>query len=438
MVMARRSIVLTAWSLSVLAGLRFASPVAAEPRQSLSQIDSLGATPKGKPAADAPKAETPKGETPNAEAPNTEKAVASPTPGEGGWAALPSAYDFAVLTSGIERGVQFGREPLDNGRVFIATAGGKIVEMDAAPSGERATVLDIKERLVNDHEGGILGFAFDPNFEKTRRVFVHYLGKRSSSPLNRLSSFVLDSKVGTLNADTEEVLMDLPQPELDHAGGQVMFGPDGYLYYGMGDGGGRSDPKRRGQSPNDLYGAILRLDISEKPPIPPLDNPFVSNRNGAKELWALGLRNPTSFAFDPASKELWAADSGLGDYQEINLIQPGANYGWSVLDGTVCLALRFECMNQKYVGPVFAYPTKTGATLVLGPIYQGLEHEELRGKLIFLDKIQGTLWAMKRNEPPQVILQTKRAIATIGVNIDGELLFADADRGEILKLRKAQ
>ena len=443
MAMSGRSI-FTGMGLAIVAALAAGTPASAEPRRPLSQIDSLDGT-AAKPAASAePTSTAPIVETPAvqeaspAESKSGEgKAVQAPN--EGGWGALPTGarYDLGVVGSGIERGVQFGREPLDNGRIFVATAAGKIVEMEAPPSGERTTLLDITERLLNDHEGGILGFAFDPRFEQTKRVFVHYVGKRSSSPLNRLSSFVIDSKVGSLNAESEEVLVDLPQPELDHTGGQVLFGPDGFLYYGIGDGGGRNDPKRRGQSSNDLYGAILRLDISEKPPIPPLDNPFVSNRNGAKEIWALGLRNPTSFTFDPTSKELWAADSGLGEYQEINLIQPGANYGWSVLDGNGCLALRFECMNQKYIGPVFAYPTKTGATLVLGPVYQGLEHEELRGKLIFLDKIQGTVWAMKRNEPPQVVLQTKRAVSAIGANIDGELLFADSDRGEILKLRKA-
>lgn len=436
MVMAQRSIGLAVGGFVLATALVTGTPANAEPRRSLSQIDSLD----GRESAATPAGAATPAATASAEPSATLEAPSKSAPDGAGWGALPSAgqYDFSVIATGIERGVQFGREPLDNGRIFVATAGGKIVEMEAAPSGERTTLLDISTRVVNDHEAGILGFAFDPRFEQTKRVFVHYVGKRSSTPLNRLSSFVLDSKVGSLNAETEEVLFDIPQPELDHAGGQVVFGPDGFLYYGIGDGGGKNDPKRRGQSSNDLYGAILRLDITEKPVIPPLDNPFVSNKNGAKELWALGLRNPSSFAFDPVSKELWAADSGLGEYQEINLIQPGANYGWSVLDGPSCLALRFECMNQKYVGPVFAYPTKTGATLVVGPIYQGLEHEELRGKLIFLDKIQGTVWAMKRNEQPQVVLQTKRAVTSIGVNIDGELLFADGDRGEILKLRKAQ
>ncbi len=406
-----------------------AAIVVAEP---MSQIGTLGEAPTPSKPSAQPAATPPSlGLDPGP--------ASSPTPDGAGWAAAttPSTlFDFSVVASGIERGVQIAREPSDNGRIFVATAAGKIVEMDNPPSGERAVILDISGKLFNDHESGILGFAFDPKFEQTKRVFVHYIGKRSTAALNRLSAFTLDSKVGALNADTEEVLLDTPQPELDHAGGQILFGPDGMLYYGIGDGGGRSDPKRKGQSANDLYGAILRLDINERPYLPPLDNPFVSNRNGAREVWALGLRNPTSFAFDPGTKELWATDSGLGDYQEINLIQPGANYGWSVLDGNACLALRFECMNQKYIGPVFAYPSKTGASLVLGPIYGGLEHEELRGKLVFLDRIQGTVWAMKRNQPPQVILQTKRAISTIGTNIDGELLFADFDRGEILKLRK--
>ena len=402
----------------------------AEPnsRSPLSQIGTLG-TPESESTAPAPSA-----------SPTNEKAG-------GGWNAVTAspnleaggaiAYELAVLATGVERGVQFGREPADNGRVFVATAAGKIVEMDNPVSGDRTVLLDIGKKIVNDHEAGILGFAFDPKFEQTRKIFVHYIGKRSGSPLNRLSSFILDSKVGLINADTEEVLVDLPQPEPDHAGGQVLFGPDGMLYYGVGDGGGRSDPKRKGQSANDLYGAILRLDINEKPYLPPLDNPFVSNRDGMKEIWALGLRNPTSLSFDPNSRELWAGDTGLGEFQEINLITAGGNYGWSVLDGSLCMALRFECMNQKYIAPVVSYPSKTGASLVVGPVYQGLEHETLRGELIFLDRIQGTVWSMKRDSPPKVLLQTKRAISTIGTNIDGELLFADFDRGEILKLRKS-
>jgi glucose/arabinose dehydrogenase len=241
------------------------------------------------------------------------------------------------------------------------------------------------------------------------------------------------------------VLLEVAQPFVNHNGGQILFGPDGMLYIGFGDGGSARDPHGNGQNRGTLLGKLLRIDVGGRSGnlpyrIPP-DNPFVGQAGTREEIWALGLRNPWRFSFDPETRALWAADVGQNTKEEIDVIQKGGNYGWAVMEGFDCLGGGSNCDRSGFIAPVFEYPTgQAGNCSVTGGfVYRGQAIPALRSAYVYGDYCSGRVWAL-RYDGTRVTEQAQLAdgnimISSFAVDAAGEIYaLQHAANGGIFKL----
>jgi glucose/arabinose dehydrogenase len=287
-------------------------------------------------------------------------------------------------------------------RVFIATQHGVVHVFD---NDDRATktriFLDIQKNVsYNDdrNEQGFLGLAFHPDFKKNGEFYAYYTPKKTNL-INVLSRFHLrkdDPTVG--DPASEEVLLEVKWPFWNHDGGTVLFGPDGYLYLCLGDGGDANDPFKNGQNLGTLLGKILRIDVDHKGPDRPYaipkDNPFVDRKGARPEIWAYGLRNVWRMAFDRPTKTLWAADVGQNLYEEIDLIVPGGNYGWNLREGLHPFATAGVGHRKDLIEPIWEYHHDVGKSIIGGLVYRGKEFPELDGAYLYADYVSGKIWAL--------------------------------------------
>jgi len=295
-------------------------------------------------------------------------------------------------------GLQFKR-PLDfqnagdgSGRVFVVEQGGQIYVIENKPAVKAELFLDISNRIDNSgNEMGLLGLAFHPNFKENGLFFVNYTNSTSTV----ISKFKIDpSNPNKADPSSEEIILTFTQPYSNHNGGQIAFSPnDGYLYIGVGDGGSEGDPNGNGQNCSTLLGKILRIDINKKDPglnygIPP-DNPFVNNSQGKKEeIYAYGLRNPWRFRFDPQSGRLWAADVGQNRVEEIDLIDKGKNYGWNIMEGSLCYNPPSGCNTSGLELPVYEYQHPLGDAITGGYVYRADKNYQYLAGLIYMQTME--------------------------------------------------
>lgn len=297
-------------------------------------------------------------------------------------------------------------------RVFVAEQDGIVKVFPNDPEVEEADVfLDIDERCRyrdNQNEEGLLGFAFHPSFKTNGQVFVYYTTS-TEDHTSFVSRFTLskDNK-NIVDPETEEVLMKIEQPFWNHNGGTIAFGPDGFLYIGLGDGGSANDPNGNGQNLTTLLGSIMRIDVDNtqkglKYAIPE-DNPFInkeiSGRRGKKlkarpEIYAYGIRNVWRMAFDRETGTLWAADVGQSLWEEINIIAKGGNYGWNIREATHWFRPdgRDDSM-ENLIDPVWEYRHDVGKSITGGSVYRGSKVPALAGKYVYGDYVTGLLWAL--------------------------------------------
>ena len=302
------------------------------------------------------------------------------------------------------------------------------------------TFLDIAPRVISGGERGLLGMAFHPDFPATPEVFVSYTGEPD------LTSYVVRffSADGgqTLDPATEEVILSVPQDFSNHNGGNIVFGPDGYLYVGFGDGGNAGDPLDRAQDNTNLLGTMIRIDVDGGSPyaIPSADagNPFAANAicprgftvsgQECPEIFAWGLRNPWRFSFDRQGGALWAGDVGQNAWEEIDVIIAGGDYGWDDREGAHCFEPPTDCDTDS-VDPVTEYDRSLGASVTGGFVYRGSAVPDLTGWYVFGDFISGRLFAIPEDSAtgtvPEVLLETGLAIAAFGESVDGELLVVN-------------
>ena len=230
--------------------------------------------------------------------------------------------------------------------------------------------------------------------------------------------------------------MVVPQPYANHNGGMVAFGPDGYLYIGRGDGGSRGDPQNRGQNPHELLGKVLRIDVDhERPFAVPSDNPFVKG-GGRPEVYAFGLRNPWRFSFDRATGELWLADVGQYKWEEVNVIQRGGNYGWSIMEGNHCFKPEDRCPREGLLLSVAEYGHDKGRCSITGGyVYRGKRLPVLGGTYVFGDFCSGELFALPAQSErdvlrePRLLTKTDLRISSFGEDEAGELYVIDHGGG---------
>lgn len=337
------------------------------------------------------------------------------------------------------------QHPADgSNRLFVVEQRGVISVFENDPKVATKTIfLDIQDR-VNDlgNEEGLLGLAFHPDYASKGQLYVNYT---ASNPRRTVIARYTVSATNPNIADknSELVILEIDQPFSNHNGGQIVFGPDGYLYIGMGDGGSAGDPFGNGQNLKTPLGAMLRIDVNTRVDdknygIPP-DNPFAKNSNGFREeIYAYGLRNPWRFSFDPATNWLWAADVGQNNYEEIDIIQSGRNYGWNVTEGLHCFKPRLDCDSKGLELPIWEYDHSLGASITGGFVYRGKNVPELRGAYIYTDFVSGRLWALRydgRNPADnRELLKTDLSIASFGIDPNHELYICAFD-GKIYRLK---
>lgn len=333
-----------------------------------------------------------------------------------------------------------------SGRMFVGTQYGVVFSFDNDPNAsELTTFLDIRERIMpfkyRENEEGFLGLAFHPKFKENGEFFVNYTAYPTDEKphLTRISRF--RTKPGNPNEgdhETEEVLLEIEQPYWNHNGGTVVFGPDGYLYIGMGDGGWANDPHGNGQSLHTLLGKILRIDVDHKSEGQnysiPADNPFANKPVTVRpEIWAWGIRNVWRLSFDRKTGVCWAADVGQNQWEEIDIIRGGGNYGWNVREGSRPFSDHrgpnpaVVAQTGQLIDPIWEYHHDVGKSITGGHVYRGQKLPELAGGYLYADYVTGQVWALWYDFQKQAVT-ANRTIRQAGSPV---LTFGEDDEGEV-------
>lgn len=324
------------------------------------------------------------------------------------------------------------------GRLFVVEQGGRIRIL------RRGRVLDppfldVSSLVIAGGEQGLLGLAFHPEYEANGRFFVNYTDVDGDTVV---AEYAVSSSDPGKADESARVLLRIDQPFANHNGGNIVFGPDGYLYIGMGDGGSAADPFGNGQRLDTLLGKLLRIDVDgERPYAIPQDNPFVGREGARPEIWAIGLRNPWRFSFDPEGGALWIGDVGQNALEEVDRARAdrGAlNYGWNLMEGDGCFEPPTGCDPQGLVQPIAVYATGIGCAVIGGHVYRGTEFPALRGGYLYADICNGFIWGLdatgRSPQEPVRLLDTNRAISSFGLDEEGELYVTDLASGEVLQV----
>jgi glucose/arabinose dehydrogenase len=326
-----------------------------------------------------------------------------------------------------------------SGRLFIVEKQGTIrIFRDGALLS--TPFLDITDRVGSSaSEQGLLGLAFHPDYTSNGFFFVNYTNRQGDTVVSRFS--VSPNNPDRAEPDSEVNVLTIGQPARNHNGGNLAFGPDGYLYIGMGDGGGAGDTFGNGQNRQSLLGKMLRIDVDELPYLIPPDNPFVAASNTRPEIWAWGLRNPWRFSFDRLTGDLYIADVGQDAYEEVNY-QPaessgGENYGWPVMEGFHCYGGGL-CSEEGLTLPVAEYDHSAGCSITGGYVYRGQQYPALSGVYLFSDYCSGTLWGMAQTADGswEVAALGQAGInpSSFGEDEAGELYILDLSGGALYQI----
>ncbi len=327
-------------------------------------------------------------------------------------------------------------------RLFVVEQGGAIKVFDNDESVESAsTFLDIGNRIASSGELGLLGLAFHPDYGTNGFFYVMYTPSNNLAVVSRFTVSANDETLADNSSET--ILLRIPQPFTNHNGGQLAFGPDGYLYIASGDGGDGGDPFDNAQNLNTLLGKILRIDVDvmedESEYSIPSDNPFVTTPEARGEIFAYGLRNPWRFSFDIQTGLIWAGDVGQGQLEEIDVIENGGNYGWNILEGTSCYNSQ-DCAIEGTIAPVYEYNHDANDKSVTGGyVYRGSLVPSLRDYYVYADFVSGRIWALSTNLggniSNQLVLETGLNISSFGTDSNNELYVCSFD-GNIYKFEE--
>ncbi len=350
---------------------------------------------------------------------------------------------FPDLT--FSRPLDLQHPPDSSDRIFVVSQQGYIYSFpnDSTVS-EVHTFLDISDSVSRAHnEEGLLGMTFHPQYQNNGYFYVYY------SKINDQRSILARYTVSSENPDSAQltsqlILMEIEQPARNHNGGQIAFGPDGYLYIALGDGGGSGDRYLNGQNLQSLLGSFLRINVDSTSSYGnyaiPADNPFAANTSDYREeIFAYGLRNPWRFSFDPVSGWLWTGDVGQGLWEEVDIIESGHNYGWNIMEGMHCYNSG-SCNDSGLTYPIVEYSHAVGNSITGGHVYRGSRVPEIYGKYIYTDFATSRLWALQydginETQNEELIISSPRPnIAGFGVDQNYEL-YACAFDGKIYKFQ---
>jgi glucose/arabinose dehydrogenase len=337
--------------------------------------------------------------------------------------------------------------PGDATRWFVVEKAGAVLEFPNDPDALLSDVLvfaDLTDRVDSSpSEGGLLGMAFHPDFDANGEVYLSYT--RSAAGLESVvSRFVVDTASGALDVTSEEILLTVPQFAGNHNGGNIVFGPDGFLYIGFGDGGGSGDPQENGQDTTNVLAAILRIDVDGAAPYAiPAGNPFAGNTEcrpdgvgtlDCPEIFAWGFRNPWRFSFDRQTGELWVGDVGQNAWEEVDRVEISENYGWDEREGAHCFEPLADCSTDN-VDPITEYGHDVGSSVTGGYVYRGSDIPDLQGFYLFGDFGSGRIWAIsaasEQGVPPDELIDTNLGIASFAESNDGEIYVLDINTGTI-------
>lgn len=343
--------------------------------------------------------------------------------------AAPNIQIEPIIT-GIESPVAITHAGDGSGRLFITLQIGKILVYD----GQQllpTPFLDIGSLITTGGERGLLSVAFHPNYVAKGFLYVNYTDLNGDTVIAR---YMVSVDPNVVDPASATILLVIPQPFTNHNGGQLQFGPDGYLYIGMGDGGSGGDPLNNAQNLASMLGKILRIDVDADFPYGiPLANPFIGNPNANPEIWALGLRNPWRFSFDRLTGDLLIADVGQSSWEEVNFQQAtsmgGENYGWRLMEGTHCFNPSINCNDGSLTLPILEYDhSLDNCSITGGYRYRGALYSGLEGVYFYADFCTGRIWGAYLNASgswnSEQLLDTDLSITAFGEDEDGELYLA--------------
>lgn len=337
-----------------------------------------------------------------------------------------AAIQLEPLLSGLTKPLYVTNAHDGSNRLFVVEQGGRVKVLQ--PGGTTPTVfLNITSKVVSGGEQGLLGLCFHPQYASNRRFFVDYT--RAGGGATVIAEYHASVSDPNVADPTETVILTIPQPFSNHNGGMVEFGPDGFLYIGMGDGGSGNDPGNRAQDFNQLLGKILRINIDQPPAggsIPyssPSSNPYFGSTPGKDEIFALGLRNPWRFSFDRGTGQLYVGDVGQDNWEEVDMVTLGGNYGWRVFEGNHCTNLDPSLCNTpgNYIFPILEYGhTPERCSITGGYVYRGTRSSLPAGSYVYGDYCSGEIF-LWNGSAQSVLLDTTMNISSFGEDESGEI-----------------
>lgn len=356
-------------------------------------------------------------------------------------AELPDQLKFEKVFPNLsfENPVGFRVDPVNGDKAYVLGQKGYVwkVNFDGAAA-SKEVILDISERISNREEAGLLDLVFHPDFSKNSTVILSYTNQEPAE--DRISSFRMTEK--GIDIDSEKIHLSVPQSIMYPNCGQIAFGPDGFLYVGVGDGGKAMDPDNNGQNLGTLFGSILRLEIvpSEAGYKIPSDNPFVERNDAKKEIWAYGLRVPWRFSFDQKTGTLYCGDVGQFAREEIDIIEKAGNYGWRVREGTKIFKGPAD-PSALYLPPIIDYGRDQGGCVIGGYVYRG-KLEKLKGAYVFCDCVSNKFWALrydnKKLQEFKDLGEYKYTTVSFSQDSEGELYICSFAENNIFKITGAE
>ncbi len=351
----------------------------------------------------------------------------------------PAAVALEPIAGGLERPLLVTHAGDGSGRLFVVEQGGRVrIVRDgrllATP------FLDLGSKLDSSGgERGLLGLAFAPDYPRSG---LFYVAHTAPGPMVRIARYRVSGDPDRAQPEPLATILEMADPASNHNGGGILFGPDGMLWIGTGDGGSAGDPWDNARDLDSLLGKMLRIDVSGKRYAIPLDNPFARG-GGRPEIWARGLRNPWRFSFDRATGELWIGDVGQYAWEEIDVEDPktggGRHYGWKSMEGRHCFSPKTGCDPAGLELPVHEYGHDQGCSVTGGYVYRGKAIPALAGAYLFADYCKGTLWSLERRRDDGIaevatLLETGLSISSFGEDEAGELYLCDHANGAVHRL----
>lgn len=328
-------------------------------------------------------------------------------------------------------------------RLFVVEQGGTIRIIQNG-SVLPAAFLDITSKVTTGGEMGLLGVTFHPSFSSNGKLYVNYVRTVSGQIQSVIAEYTASpANANQVNVATERILLTVNQVGNfnNHKAGQLAFGPDGFLYFGLGDGGSGGDPFGHGQDTTTLLGKLMRIDVNSTDPglqyhIPP-DNPFVAG-GGQAEIWAFGFRNPWRFSFDRSGGRLFLADVGQDSFEEIDIVTKGNNYGWNIMEGLHCFNPPSGCNMTGLTLPITEYSHSEGNAVIGGFVYRGSAVPAVKGLYVFGDLSTGKIWTLQETSPNMftrtLVTTTGKTISSFGQDQAGELYLVDYGGGNVFRI----